>query len=388
MAYYVILDAGHAKTTPGKRSPDSKLLEWEFNNDMQYRVKKRLEAHGIIVYLVNPNPEKGSEVSLNARCVRANNYWKEKGKPSNCLFASLHSNAAGGGWSSARGVETFTTNGCSSKSTNAAKCVNDQIYNDVKAIDSEFKNRGCKKASYYVIRNTDCPAILIEYEFYSNKDGVNLLLNKRNVLAEATVKGICKHFGITYKPETSIGTTNPPKPSTSVGSSSSNNTGQKYPNGTYNKDFKVVTPGSTLTVRDARPDSKGNLGKSLGSLKDSTIIKGGYCLNNWMGVIYNGKQGFVSAAYLSLDVPKTPQVPSTSKPFKNGTYKVKAKITADTLNVRKGRPGQSGHSKIIDKLHKGEIVEVDYCLNGWFSIYECNNSPGFISGDYIQLILD
>ena len=38
---YIILDAGHAKVTPGKRSPDSSLLEWEFNNDMQYRIKKR-----------------------------------------------------------------------------------------------------------------------------------------------------------------------------------------------------------------------------------------------------------------------------------------------------------------------------------------------------------
>ena len=385
MAYYVILDAGHSKITPGKRSPDSRLLEWEFNDDMQYRLKKRLQSNGINVYLVNPTPDKGSEVSLNTRCVRANNYWKEKGKPSNCLFVSLHANAAGGGWSTARGVETFTTSGCSSKSDNASKLVCNQIYNDVKAIDSGFKNRGPKKASYYVIRHTSMPSILIEYEFYSNKTGVNLLLNKRDVLCEATVKGICKHFGITYKPESSTGAS---KPSTGGSSSNSSNSDNKYPNGTYNKNFKVVTPGSTLTVRDARPDSKGNLGNVLGSLADGTVIKGGYCLNNWMGVIYNGKQGFVSAEYLSLEVPKEPQVPSTSKPFKNGTYKVKTKITADTLNVRKGRPGQSGHDNIIDKLHKGEIVEVDYCLDGWFSIYECDNAPGFISGDYIQLILD
>ena len=56
---------------------------------MQYRIKKRLESLGFVVYLVNPNPEKGAEVSLGTRCSRANTYWKNQGKPSNCLFTSM-----------------------------------------------------------------------------------------------------------------------------------------------------------------------------------------------------------------------------------------------------------------------------------------------------------
>ena len=103
------------KTTGGKRSPDSSLLEWEFNNDMQYRLKKRFESLGFIVYLVNPNPEKGSEVSLSSRCARANSYWSQKGKPE-CLYISLHANAAGtGGWSTARGVEVYTASNASAR---------------------------------------------------------------------------------------------------------------------------------------------------------------------------------------------------------------------------------------------------------------------------------
>lgn len=383
MAYHVILDSGHAKVTAGKRSPDGGLLEWEFNNDMQYRIKKRLEQLGIVVYLVNPNPESGSEVSLASRVSRANNYWADRGKPST-LYVSLHANAAGGGWSSARGVEVYSASSCSSNSDKAAKIIDAAIYKDVKAIDSGFRDRGHKKANYYVIRHTNMPGCLIEYEFYSNQSGVSLLKNRRDVLTESTVKGICQYFGVTYK----AGSSTPTTPPSTGGNTSSNSGGQKYGNGTYNKDFKVITPGSTLTVRSARPDSKGKLGPSIGSLADGTIIRGGYCLNNWMGVIYNGKQGFVSAEYLSMEVPQVPQVPSTAKPFKNGTYKIKAKVTADVLNVRKGRPGQSGYNTIADKLTKGEIVEVDYCLNGWFSIYECNSAPGFISGDYIQLILN
>lgn len=287
MANYVILDAGHAKVTAGKRSPDGKLLEWEFNNDMQYRLKKRLEQLGFIVYLVNPEPGKGSEVSLGTRCTRANNYWVNKGKPS-CLYISLHANAAGtGGWSTARGVETYTASNASTKSKNAAKCINNSIFEEVYKVDKGFKNRGCKTNSFYVIKHTSMPSILIEYEFYSNQAGVALLTNKRDLLCEATLKGICKHFDVTYKPAASV----------------------------------------------AQPTS--------------------------------------------------PSIPSTTRPFKNGTYNVKAKVTAGTLNVRAGRPGTAGYSTIIGKLSKGTVITVGYCLNGWFGIIY-NGKQGFISGDYIE----
>ena len=79
-------------------------------------------------------------------------------------------------------------------------------------------------------------------------------------------------------------------------------------------------------------------------------------------------------------------VPSKTKPFKNGDYDVKAKVTASSLNVRKGRPGQSGYNTIIGQLKKGEIVTVGYCLNGWFGVV-FNGQQAFISGDYVELVL-
>ena len=45
----VCLDAGHGIDTPGKRSPDSSLLEYEFNRDVVNRTKKILEKHGVKV---------------------------------------------------------------------------------------------------------------------------------------------------------------------------------------------------------------------------------------------------------------------------------------------------------------------------------------------------
>ena len=294
MARYIILDAGHASVTAGKRSPDGTLKEWEFNNAMQYKLKARLEQLGFTVYLVNPNPEKGAEVSLASRCSKANSYWAGKGKPGDTLYISIHANAAGnGGWSTARGVEVFTSVGCSSKSANAAKKVCNAIYKDVYAIDKGFKNRGHKSNNYYVVRHTNMPAILIEYEFYSNQAGVALLKNKRGLLCEATLKGICEHFGIAYKApgvakEPVKETTQPTKlPST----------GKPWKNGTYNAKVKVTA--SSLNVRAGRPGS-GYYNTKLGALPKGTVIQVGYCLNGWFGVIYNGKQGFISGDYVVL----------------------------------------------------------------------------------------
>ena len=49
MANLIILDSGHAQKVSGKQSPDKTLREWNFNNEMQYKLKKRCEDHNIKV---------------------------------------------------------------------------------------------------------------------------------------------------------------------------------------------------------------------------------------------------------------------------------------------------------------------------------------------------
>lgn len=157
----------------------------------------------------------------------------------------------------------------------------------------------------------------------------------------------------------------------------------EFKNGTYNQNFKVVSPDGVLSVRDARPVN-GNLGNKLGELKSGDVFKGGYCLNNWMGLIFNGKQGFVNGEYITFD---RVEIPSYSRPWKNGDYKgAQFRVTADVLNVRKGRPGQSNYNNIVAKLKQNQVVELHYCLDGWFSVYVPGANPGFISGDYVEFI--
>ena len=59
----LILDAGHAKNTAGKNNAKENFYEWEFNNDMQYKIKARCEDLGIKVFLTNPNPQSVSDLT-------------------------------------------------------------------------------------------------------------------------------------------------------------------------------------------------------------------------------------------------------------------------------------------------------------------------------------
>ena len=118
----------------------------------------------------------------------------------------------------------------------------------------------------------------------------------------------------------------------------------KNPNGTYNKYYKVESKDGKLIVRDARP-TNGKLGNELGKLKNGDKVLIGYVLNNWGGIIFNGKQGFVNMAYL-VEIKEEPK-------FKE--YLVRC--NTDGLNCRKGAGSNYPIERTIDKGTVVTIVE-------------------------------
>lgn len=216
MAKYLILDSGHSAKTPGKRNTiaNPKFFEYEYNEDIVQRLKKRAEAHGITVHLTNTTPN-GADIPLTSRANNASAKYKSWGcAAKDCLFVSVHANAAGSGaqWANARGCETYHAGNASQTSKDAALTVNTELFNNLKAVDSGFKNRGRKSSNFTVIYKTQCPAILVECAFYDNKEDLNLLQNHRGAIVEGLMKGICKHFGIAYKASSSKPTQQQPKP--------------------------------------------------------------------------------------------------------------------------------------------------------------------------------
>ena len=200
----LILDAGHAKDTKGKNNLKENFYEWEFNNDMQYKIKSRCEDLGITVFLTNPNPSTVSDIALSTRASLANDYWLRKSKPKS-MFISLHANAFSS--DTARGTETYIAKNASTTSKNFAKVLNDNIVNTMKQIDSGAKDRGVKTENFTVIYKAAMPSVLVEYGFYTNLNDLKILKNNRNELVEATVKAICDYFGVTYKVDTNKNTT-------------------------------------------------------------------------------------------------------------------------------------------------------------------------------------
>ena len=82
----------------------------------------------------------------------------------------------------------------------------------------------------------------------------------------------------------------PAKPAT-------NKVNGKYTNGTYNRKAKITA--SALNIRAGRPGDP-KYGTIYGTYKKGQIVTVKYCLNNWFGVIYNGKQAFICGDYVKL----------------------------------------------------------------------------------------
>ena len=197
----LILDSGHAKNTPGKNNAKENFYEWQFNNDMQYKIKARCEESGIKVFLTNPNPSTVSDIPLTTRASLANDYWLKNNK-CKAMFISIHANAFSN--ASARGTETYHATNASTTSKNFAKVLNDNIVKTMKKLDPASEDRGVKTENFTVIYKASMPSVLVEYGFYSNLEYLKILKNNKDELVEATVKAICSYFNIEYKEKVKV----------------------------------------------------------------------------------------------------------------------------------------------------------------------------------------
>lgn len=112
----VVIDPGHARTTPGKRSPlledKSRFYEYESNRRIADLLANMLRSYGIEVFFTTDETrDKDKDVPLSERASRANNYIKNSKKKG--VFISIHSNAFGDGktFNSAKGWCAYTTKG-------------------------------------------------------------------------------------------------------------------------------------------------------------------------------------------------------------------------------------------------------------------------------------
>lgn len=169
----IAVNAGHYLGLDSGAVGASGLQEAVVTQDVAKRIKGYLEAVGYEVLFIQEN-------NL-AAIVDASNAFGAQ------LFLSIHCNAAEN--KAAKGTETFAVNAGGTGAGLAAR-IQRQIVDNLGTVD-----RGVKTANFYVLRYTDCPAVLVETAFISNADDERLLAGEksRDEFARAIARGVTDH---------------------------------------------------------------------------------------------------------------------------------------------------------------------------------------------------
>lgn len=182
----ILVDNGHGKETPGKRSPvwknKSQLYEWEYTREIAHEVVRQLKAAGVDAELLTPEY---TDVPLYERIIRANKLAQVYGQK-NTFVVSIHNNASKDG--KARGWEIHTSPGQTISDTyatvfwNKAKAVLEnknlnKMRHDFTDKDPDFEN------DFAILTKTICPAVLTENLFMDNEADCAFLLTKEGKTA-------------------------------------------------------------------------------------------------------------------------------------------------------------------------------------------------------------
>lgn len=180
MGKIIALDAGHGFYTSGKRC--MKLLdsletrEWYLNDRIADIVEQMLSQYQCTVLRVNDTTGT-TDTSLSARVKAANNAKAD-------VYLSIHHNAGINGGSGGGTVIFYY-------SPSEARTVQAQnLYNHVVANTGLTGNRSSKvvKQAFYVLKNTNMPAFLLENGFMDSSTDVPVILTE--VHAQKTADGI------------------------------------------------------------------------------------------------------------------------------------------------------------------------------------------------------
>lgn len=190
----VVLDAGHGGADPGKVS-DGGILEKDLNLAITRRLAKELENAGVEVILTRTGDEgpgqgqteAGSRklADLKARTERINEEYPD-------LAVSIHQNSYPD--PSVRGVQVFYYGQSEAGERMAAlmeKAFREGLPEETRVRDSKANEE------YYLLRNTEVPAIILECGFLSCPEELSLLMDQdyQEQFCQAAARGILACMG-------------------------------------------------------------------------------------------------------------------------------------------------------------------------------------------------
>lgn len=195
----IILGTAHLKSTPGKCSPDKKFFEYQYSREVCKAVKAILEDLGYKIFIDieddDLNVDQSRELCL--RCKIVNDLQKAY---KNCIYVSIHVNAAGNGskWMNATGWSAYTSVGVTA-ADRLANCLYDAAKKNLKGKKLRTDNTDGDpdiESNFYVLKHTNCPAVLTENFFQDNKDDVKYLTSDEGFheIVRTHVEGIIKYI--------------------------------------------------------------------------------------------------------------------------------------------------------------------------------------------------
>jgi N-acetylmuramoyl-L-alanine amidase len=184
----VILDGGHGFETPGKRANDDSLRENEFNDSVVNKLSLLLEMNSIPYAIVS---SEWRDISLQERVEREKDFYRKFiEKNLNPVLISVHANAADD--TRANGYETFIVNNAKETTKTLGEIVHKNVFKAYSKHRKNAKDRGLKEAGFYIIKNSNSPAVLIECGFMTNLEDLEILKKDsyRNDVAKSLYEAI------------------------------------------------------------------------------------------------------------------------------------------------------------------------------------------------------
>ena len=192
----IIIDCGHGGLLPnGKYTTAPYKMYKHTNGETAYegvinrQIGRKLESLFLEFTTLNieftVNPKNPKDVSLKDRVKFANKF-----NPKETLFVSIHSNASRN--HEASGFEIWTFKGKTYADV-VANYIKNNITPLLNTVHKKFrgvKKRTEKQRDLYVLRNTRCPALLIECLFFDYQDDFKYL--KDDTFLDEMVLGIYK----------------------------------------------------------------------------------------------------------------------------------------------------------------------------------------------------
>ncbi|MGE5559952.1 MAG: N-acetylmuramoyl-L-alanine amidase [Chloroflexota bacterium] len=196
----IVIDPGHGGRDPGALGLVG-TKEKDINLAIALLLRDKLKAAGADVVMTRDTdtslvpPEEAEEidyarqVSISELARRSNLAADRRGD----MFISIHNNSMGYK-SDQSGTETYYYSGASNAAS--AKRLAGLAQRELVAALG-LRDRGVKDEQFYVIKNADAPAILVEGAFLSNTNDEQMLLDPlvRERMAEALFRAISEYFG-------------------------------------------------------------------------------------------------------------------------------------------------------------------------------------------------